>query len=216
MVSTLEYIINKYHLSIGRQYAVEIPNMDRDQLATLFTELGFDLGAEIGVERGLYSETLLKANPSLYLYSIDPWVASAYAPGIHGIETAQAGYDARYEETKARLSPYRCEIMRQGSLTAARYFPDESLDFVYIDGNHDFVNVAQDLHTWSKKIRSGGIIAGHDYAFFPLRKHNHVKYVLQTYTKAYGIVPYFIVGANAVGVPGIKRDPIRSWFWIKS
>jgi len=215
MVITLDYIIGKYKIRIGRQYEVEIPNMGRNELAELFAELNFNLGAEVGVERGVYSEVLLKANPNLHLYSIDPWKASAYEPGIHAVEQEQRGYDARYQETKDRLAPYTCEIMRQNSQEAAKYFPDESLDFVYIDGNHDFVNVATDLHTWNKKVRSGGIVSGHDYAFFPIKKFNHVKYVLQAYTKAYGILPYFVVGANGIDQPGIIRDSIRSWFWIK-
>ncbi len=215
MVSTFDYIVNKYKLKIGRRYEVEIPNMGREELAALFTELGFNLGAEIGVERGAYSEALLKANPQLHLYSIDPWKASAYEPGIHGIESEQKGYDTRYTETKKRLGAYTCEIMRQDSQSAAKYFPEESLDFVYIDANHDFVNVATDLHIWNKRVRSGGIVSGHDYAFFPLKKANHVKYVVQTYTRAYGIVPYFVVGANLEHQPGMIRDTIRSWFWVK-
>ena len=214
MASTFDYIINKYELKVGREYALSIPNMGRNDLAVLFAELGFVLGAEIGVERGIYSEILCKGNPALHLYSIDPWKASAYEPGVHGVETDQAGYDARFEETKKRLAPYKSDIIRKDSLSASKYFPNESLDFVYIDGNHDFVNVTQDIHLWSKKVRSGGIVAGHDYAFFPKRKYNHVKYVVQSYTRAYGIIPYFVVGAEAVGEPGVTRDAIRSWFFI--
>lgn len=75
-MNTLDYIIKKYNLRIGRQYVVAIPNMDRGDLAMLFAELKFNVGAEIGVERGLYSEILCKTNPGLHLYSIDPWKAS--------------------------------------------------------------------------------------------------------------------------------------------
>lgn len=214
-MNTFEYIVKKYNLTIGRHYVVEIPNMGRNDFADLLAELNFDLGAEIGVERGLYSEVLCKANPNLHLYSIDPWLASAYEPGIHGIETEQKKFEVYYEETVKRLAPYKSDIIRKDSLSGSKYFPDESLDFVYIDGNHDFANVTNDIHTWTKKVRSGGIVAGHDYAFFPLRKHNHVKYVVQAYTRAYGIIPYFVVGAEEVE-PGVIRDSIRSWFFIKS
>lgn len=216
MVNTLEYIVKKYHLRIGRNYFVQIPNMGRDNLASLYAELGFTLGAEIGVHLGIYSEILLKANPDLYLYCIDPWKASAYEPGIHGIDTEQENYDSYYEIAKKRLASYRCEVVRKESMLAAKYFPDESLDFVYIDGNHEFVNVAEDLHTWKKKVKSGGIISGHDFAFYPFKKHNHVKYVLRSYTSAYGIFPCFVVGAEAVGQPGVIRDKFRSWFWVKT
>lgn len=216
METTLEYITKKYKPNIGRQYVVTIPNMGRDDLAMLFAELNFKEGAEIGVENGIYSEILCRANPNLHLYSIDPWIASAYEPGVHGVETEQQNYDMRYKETKKRLAPYKCDVIRETSLSGVKNFPDESLDFVYIDANHDFPNVANDIHAWSKKVRRGGIVSGHDYAYFPLRKHNHVKYVVQAYTRAYGIIPYFVVGADAVNEPGVTRDPIRSWFWVKT
>lgn len=215
-MTTLDYITSKYNFSIGRQHYVAIPNMDRVDLASLFAELNFNEGAEIGVEKGLYAEVLCKANPKLRLHCIDPWLASVYEATVHGVETEQQGYDKRYEETTKRLESYNSDIIRKTSLSAVNNFSDNSLDFVYIDGNHDFVNVTNDIEAWSKKVKIGGIISGHDYAYFPLRKFNHVKYVVQSYTRAHGIIPYFIVGADATGEPGIKRDAVRSWFWIKS
>ena len=214
-MSTLDYILKKYNVDIGKRYVVDIPNMDRQGLSDLFTELNFDLGAEIGVHKGSYSEVLCKSNPKLHLYSIDPWSPDAYEPGVHGADSEQEKYDFYHNEAKEKLSTYNCTIIRKDSITAAKYFPDESLDFVYIDANHDFVNVTNDIHTWSKKVRSGGIISGHDYAYFPKRKHNHVKYVVQSYTRAFGIIPHFVVGADAVDIPDFVRDKIRSWFWIK-
>ena len=45
----------------------------RDDLALYFKERGYKTGAEIGVDRGLYSEVLCKSNPGVKLYCIDPW-----------------------------------------------------------------------------------------------------------------------------------------------
>lgn len=216
MNDTLKYILNKYKINLGRQYIVDIPNMGRDQLAGLFAELKFTKGAEIGVESGLYSETLLKANPKLFLTSIDPWEASAYEPGIVGIDYRQQYFNQCYRTAKKRLAPYNCQVVRKTSMEAVDNFKDNSLDFVYIDGGHDFVNVANDIHYWLKKVRPGGILSGHDYAFFPGGKQNHVKYIVPNYTRAYGIIPLFIVGAEAVGRRGVIRDKFRSWFWVKA
>lgn len=215
MVNTLDYITKKYDIKFGKQYIIEIPNMGRDNLADLFAELGFKEGAEIGVEKGIYSETLLKANPGLHLSSIDPWKASVYEPGIQGVDYSQIHFDRCYRIAKKRLSPFNCRIIRKESLEAVGDFADNFLDFVYIDGNHEFVNLANDIHSWQKKVRPGGIVAGHDFAFFPAGKHNHVKHVVLAYTRAYGIKPLFVVGAEAVGQPGIIRDRFRSWFWVK-
>jgi hypothetical protein len=214
MVDTFQYIVNKYNVDVGRQYIVDIPNMGRDDMAELFAELGFDKGAEIGVEKGLYSEVLCKANPNLHLSCVDPWHISAYEPGIERVDYVQEKYDQRYKETVDRLAPYNCTIIRKKSLDAVKEFEDNSLDFVYIDANHDFVNFTNDLHCWKKKVRSGGIVSGHDYADYAYSKFNHVKRALQAYARCYGMVPLFIVGGLAIE-EGMTRDKFRSWFWVK-
>lgn len=216
MVSTLDYITNKYKITIGSQYIIDIPNMGRDDMAKLFKELNFNEGAEIGVERGYYSKVLCEANPELHLSCIDPWLASAYDPafGTHAVDTEQEKYDERYEECVELLRPYKTTIIRQPSLGALHMFPDNSLDFVYIDANHDFPNFINDLHQWKKKVRVGGIVSGHDYAIYSYKKANHVKRALDAYARCYRMIPLFIVGSYEV-LPGETRDKYRSWFWIK-
>lgn len=214
-MNTFDFIIKKYNINPGRQYFIEIPNIGRADLAALFAELKFNKGAEIGVEKGIYSEILLKANPKLHLFSVDPWKATAYEPEIETVERRQRKYNYYYKETKKRLAPYNCTIIRKSSMAALKDFKDNSLDFVYIDANHDFVNFTNDLHYWLKKVQVGGIISGHDYAYFPFNKYNHVKRALIAYTRSYRMIPYFVVGGEAVGQPGIIRDPFRSWFWVK-
>jgi hypothetical protein len=189
--------------------------MGRDDMAKLFAELGFIEGVEVGVEKGLYSEVLLKANPNLHLSCIDPWLASAYEPGADAVDTDQKLYDDRYRETVERLSPYSCNVYRKKSLDALNRFADNSLDFVYIDANHDFPNFINDLHQWKKKVRVGGIVSGHDYAYFSYKKFNHVRRALEAYTRCYRMRPYFVVGASEYK-EGTTRDQFRSWFWVKT
>jgi hypothetical protein len=73
---------------------------------------------------------------------------------------------------------------------------------VYIDANHDFDSVMMDLILWSRKVRSGGIVAGHDY------DRSHMKGVVpavDAYTKAHGIQEWFITDQ--------KRE--ASFIWMK-
>lgn len=216
MVNTFDYIINKYNIKVGSQYIVEIPDMGRDNMAGLFGELGFNQGAEIGVELGLYSEVLCKANPNLHLTCVDPWLASAYDPafGTHAVDTEQEKYDERYAECVERLAPYNATIIRDTSLEAAKHFPDNFFDFVYIDANHDFPNFINDLHQWTKKVKIGGIVSGHDYAVYSYKKANHVKRALDAYARCYRMIPFFVVGAMEYK-EGTTRDKYRSWFWCK-
>lgn len=193
---------------------IEIPNIGRDQLAHLFKELDYRTGAEIGVEQGVYAEILVRNNPALTLHCVDAWQAyKGYRD-----HTRQSKLDNFYEITKGRLKYYERQVrlIRKFSMDAVNDFADSSLDFVYIDGNHDFLNVTNDIYHWSKKVRSGGIVAGHD---FVKRKneaaHVHVKQVLGGYTDAYNISPWFVLGRDAK-IPGEVRDDTRSWMFIKS
>lgn len=212
-IPTLEYILKKFNISYNRKMPmpIEIPNFGRDNLATLFAELRFKTGAEVGVETGAYSEILLKNNPGLKLYSIDPWKA------YNGFRdyTVQDKLDSLYKEAKARLAPYNCKIVRKFSQNAVKDFADNSLDFVYIDGNHSFLNIASDIIAWTKKVRVGGIISGHDYAKHRKYMDIHVKQVVIAYTDAYFIKPWFVLGTYEE-IPGQIRDNSRSWMWVKT
>lgn len=215
MVNTQDYIIKKYNVEVGKQYVVEIPEIvGAVGLAQLFFDLGYTLGAEIGTDQGEYAEVLAQTIPQLTLFCIDPWMAEAYEPNQQPeSKEDQKYFDIRYLETFARLAQYdTVNIVRKTSMDALGEFEDNSLDFVYIDGNHDFLNVTQDMHYWFKKVRSGGILAGHDYVRYPSRKFNHVQKVVNAYTSAYHLLPVF---TTAPTDQGLKRDRYRSWFLVK-
>jgi hypothetical protein len=217
MVDTYDYIIKKYNITIGKQYFIEIPQMIGSvDLAKLFAELGFTQGVEIGTDQGVYAEILLKTIPNLHLDCIDPWKAGAYERGQQPeSKEKQEFFDSRYQETKERLKPYEdkmVDIFRMTSMEALKEIEDNSSDFVYIDGNHDFINVAQDMHYWLKKVRPGGILAGHDYVRYPSRKFNHVQKVVNAYMTTYHLLPVFLVTPTN---KGLKRDRYRSWFIVK-
>jgi predicted O-methyltransferase YrrM len=122
----------------------------------------------------------------------------------------QTSLERQYEESKSRLAPYDCAVIRKTSMEAVKDFEDESIDFVYIDGNHTQKYVLEDIEEWSKKVKKGGVISGHDYVVFKQREINHVKSVVNQYAKEHDIKLY-ILGRRDEG----KRDLFRSWFWIK-
>lgn len=192
----------------GRPF--EIPDAGRNDLPQFFVEMGFKVGAEIGVKEGLFSEIICQAG--LKLYGIDPYLI--YEDYVEP-ETHESLNQAMDRAT-ARLKKYDFTPIRKTSMDAVIDFPDESLDFVYIDGNHSFKFVTEDILEWSKKIKPGGIIAGHDYVYMPRRDRHlvHVKYVVNAYTQAFAIENWYVIGRTEK-LPGEKRDPYRSWFWIK-
>lgn len=49
------------------------------------------------------------------------------------------------------------------SKKAVELFKDNSLDYVFIDGDHSYEEVCHDIDAWRMKVKKGGILAGHDY-----------------------------------------------------
>lgn len=199
------------YLSKKGQKVIEIPNVDRIDLTHAFNELGFKDGAEIGVERGLYSRELLVNNPGSHLFLVDPWKAyRGYREHV-----SQSKLDGFFTETQQRLEGHNYTIIRAFSTDAAQQFKDGSLDFVYIDGNHEYSHVVADICAWTPKVRKGGVVAGHDY----IRRKNkdylmHVIEAVGGYCSAYQIEPLFVLGRKAAP-KGEKRDSTRSWLFVK-
>lgn len=214
-MNTLNHILKKYNITVGREYIINIDQIESGKgLARLFDELGFKFGVEIGTDQGEYADVLLRTIPGLYLTCVDPWKAEAYKSGEQpeGNEN-QEFFDKRYKETVEKLKLYsQVRIKRATSMEALEDFADNSLDFVYIDGNHDFVNVARDIDGWIKKVRPGGILSGHDFVRYPFRKHNHVKRVVEAYIASYRLFPTFVTN---MARNELKRDKFRSWFLVK-
>lgn len=213
-LQTLSAISARWRIPLTSKVPVEIPGVTRYDLARLFASLGFLRGAEIGVMRGEYSLQLCGENPALRLFCVDPYsVRSDYNNGV----MTQADQDDAYQMACARLSIHPgAVIMRAKSLDAVREIDDGSLDFVYIDGHHNFQNVTNDICEWTKKVRIGGIIAGDDYYKTARPVHGlHVQHVVDAFTDAYAIRPWFVLGRKVTQSREEARDRHRSFFWIR-
>ncbi|MGP0102056.1 MAG: class I SAM-dependent methyltransferase [Solirubrobacteraceae bacterium] len=128
--------------------------------------------AEIGTWRGDFAATILSGSRPRQLHLVDPWeyrTDEAYERAGYGGHSrdGQQMMDATYERVVAR---FRSEIeggqvliQRARSVDAAASFPDESLDWVYIDGDHSYEGVKHDLDAYFRTVKSGGFIAGDDY-----------------------------------------------------
>lgn len=200
-------------LDLSQRSPISIPNVDRwHSLTRLLADLQFNLGAEIGVERGIFSKRLCVVNPNLHLYCVDPWLAyKGYREHV-----SQSKLNAFYEEAQQRLKPFNCTFIRKTSVEAAKDIKDGSLDWVYLDGNHNLLHVVQDLYAWVPKVRAGGIIAGHDFLrrVNPVRYQCHVVEAVHAYTSAHMIRPWFVLGRKEI-VEGELREKVRSFLWVK-
>lgn len=117
-------------------------------------------GVEVGSFKGEFARTILEKWEGV-LYMVDPWYELEDYNDMSNIGLNQ---DA-YLEAMRSINDFRdrAYMLRCLSKQAVDLFPDESLDFVYIDGNHEYSYVVQDIKLWCPKVKKGGIVAGHDY-----------------------------------------------------
>lgn len=207
MSSPLELIALRFGVDPTRPGPVPLRISRHSELLQLWRDLDYRVGAEIGTEEGRYAEEICRALPGVKLYCVDPYQAyDRYADHV-----SQSRLDHFYNVARSRLlkqNHFDVEFIRAPSLEGVQRFKPGSLDFVFIDGNHHFDFVVQDIIAWEPIVRAGGIVAGHDYK--PEGSETTpipfgVIEATNAYTTAHKIRPWFIT----------TRDKCPSWFWVK-
>lgn len=158
------------------ELTIKIPAAIEFFIEQLIKTQNLKVGAELGVWKGRTFKHLVKTCDSLTLFGVDAYVTQ---PDNSGPETWQPGenghdwnHDEYYEDLLAFTSQYknRAFIIKSFTTIASTFFADESLDFVFIDADHSFDGVKNDILNWSPKIRKGGFIIGHDIDWEPVKK----------------------------------------------
>ena len=151
---------------VSRSLREGLPLTNRSHLPLLLTHLGLrGEGVEVGVLNGYFSELILIYSELFALHSIDPWREFDEERYRDKNNVKQQEQEGRFQATRKRLAPYgeRSQIHRMTSKQAAESFTDASLDFVYIDANHSYEACKEDIELWWPKVKTGGVMAGHDY-----------------------------------------------------
>ncbi len=168
-------------------------NVTRENLYDFFGKMGFKVGAEIGVRMGTNAKEMFNRIPGLKLYCVDPWEAYQRVT-----DSAQITY---YDRCVRKLIGCDAVLMKNFSVPASKEFADESLDFVYVDGDHRADYVFEDILHWTPKVKKGGIISGHDYfAFY----QSGVILAVDSYCFANNIKQFYTT-----------REKAPSWFFCK-
>lgn len=140
------------------------PPKSRDEIGKILEYEGHKIGVELGVQYGNFANRILQDWKSFEkLYLVDIWMQlDNYIDSANVNNTEQ---DIIYNTCKSNLKKYdqnKLIYIKNFTLSAASLI-DEPLDFVYIDARHDYCGVTDDINTYWPKIKSGGIMAGHDY-----------------------------------------------------
>ena len=119
-----------------------------------------DICAEVGVWKGAFSRQILGRKPGS-LHLVDPWLyIPEFGDRSYGAREGsnQSTMDTIYENTK-RLFQNNSKVVihRKTSEEAGSEFTDQYFDFVYIDANHNYEYVKQDLLLYLQKTKNGGL-----------------------------------------------------------
>jgi predicted O-methyltransferase YrrM len=145
---------------------------------SIFVEVGSWKGkstAYIGVE-------IINSKKNIKCYAVDTWEGS---PGVHDYDD-YVKTNTLYQLFLSNISSLKDVIIpiKNTSVEAAKQFKNNSIDVVYIDANHEYEYIKEDIHTWYPKVKPGGIISGHDYLFPGVYKavHEYFPFDLKEYT----------------------------------
>jgi hypothetical protein len=115
------------------------------------------VGAEIGVFEGENAASILRELKLNKLFLVDPYIAE------HGEFETMGDMSPWYKTASKRLEHYgNKQFIITASVDAVSKLPD-NLDFVYIDAQHTYDHVVEDINAWLPKIKQGGVIGGHDF-----------------------------------------------------
>ena len=118
----------------------------RGHFGILFNEVFLTgVGAEVGVQNGFNSLRILRYWKGKII-CVDTWIK-----------------EEEFFLTQINLCGTKAILLKGTSTGIAKSIADNSLDWVYIDAGHSFAEVKADYEAWLPKVRTGGIISGHDY-----------------------------------------------------
>lgn len=146
------------------------------------------VGAEIGCAYGGLARIMSVQWQGEKYWMIDPWKPQDKEIYKERQETKEK-YESWFEDcaSLSKVDP-RFTLLRKLSVKAAPMFENNSLDFAYIDGNHAYPNVLEDMDLWWPKVKPNGILAGHD--FYTTTGHgvfNEVEAAVNLWTKEHAL-----------------------------
>jgi|LakMenEpi03Aug12_release.lakeMendotaPanAssembly.Ray.scaffolds.fasta_scaffold560496_2 hypothetical protein len=121
---------------------------------------------EVGVWKGrslsYFVVESINKNKIGNIYAVDTWEGSLEHKKDHN---NLFNDELLYKEFLSNINPIKENIIiiKKTSIEASQDFENESLDSVFIDASHEYNDIKQDLISWYPKIKTGGILSGHDY-----------------------------------------------------
>ena len=176
----------------------------REKVDILLRDLHFTILCEVGVRFGENLHTMLKANPT-EMIAVDLWRDDNKSRNDQGY--SQADLDAQFRSIQELQKEFPAiRIIRDLSTEAAKQFPDGHFDYVYLDADHTYEAVRDDIKAWFPKVKQYGILAGHDY--IRVNGFPGVNRAVDEYVRQYSLQNFFHLEMPETGS--------NSWYTVKS
>jgi len=135
-------------------------------LINIIREENIEIFAEIGVLKSRNMRHILRSESAKIIkeyWAIDLWRKTVGGGRVQGSYTVERWHALYVYACKCSHHFKQLRVLRLTSLEAAQIFPDEYFDMVYIDANHSYAAVSEDIKAWLPKVKIGKILGGHDY-----------------------------------------------------
>jgi len=136
------------------------------------------VGCEVGVYKGENADWILKSLNIKKIFLIDPYIVyDDYTDSKKHYGIDQDPLNIAEKEAEQRVSKHGNKVVwlkkKAEEKETLKLVPDE-LDFVYLDGNHQYEFVKKDIELYYKKLKMGGVIGGDDIDNGLEREHDGV------------------------------------------
>lgn len=122
-----------------------------------------ELGSWKGMSAAFMGVEIINSGKEIKFDCIDIWADEGYledgTQDLFGMDLMN-----KFLENVKPVS-HALNAIRSDSVAAAANYPDKSVDFVFIDGDHSYEGCKRDIEAWLPKVKDGGILSGHDYAW---------------------------------------------------
>ena len=167
-----------YHLPHFGEEWFTYPNLYRQFVNILLNGSKIvEVGSWKGKSTAFLAVEIINSGKDIEIHAVDTWRGSPEHSGDPYIQN-----DTLYDLFLSNISPVSSVIrpVRKASIEAAKDYQDYSVDVVFIDACHEYDCVKEDIAAWYPKVKSGGIISGHDYGDYC---HNVVRAVNESLPK---------------------------------
>jgi predicted O-methyltransferase YrrM len=126
-----------------------------------------EIGSYCGESGGIIANTF----PNSTLNCVDPWekyIEEGSTYNLNEQELVLKEAERIFDSTTGAFPNVKKNKMASNKY--AELVEPNSIDFIYIDGNHQYSSIIEDLNIWSEKVKIGGVIAGHDFGWAPVSR----------------------------------------------